>query len=89
MAAKSNITKGALISYVAIFINIVISFVYTPWMIHKIGTADYGLYSLVIAFVSYFLLDFVVFSQYNQYTQLALSFKHVYGEVRYADRFFC
>lgn len=58
MAAKSNITKGALISYVAIFINIVISFVYTPWMIHKIGTADYGLYSLVIAFVSYFLLDF-------------------------------
>lgn len=58
MSQKSNITKGALISYVAIFINIVISFVYTPWMIHKIGTADYGLYSLVIAFVSYFLLDF-------------------------------
>ncbi len=56
--ASSNITKGAIISYVAIFINIVISFVYTPWMINKIGTADYGLYSLVIAFVSYFLLDF-------------------------------
>jgi len=54
----SNITKGALISYVSIFINIVISFVYTPWMIHQIGKADYGLYSLILAFVSYFLLDF-------------------------------
>lgn len=54
----SNIAKGALISYISIFINIIISFVYTPWMIHKIGTSDYGLYSLVIAFVSYFLLDF-------------------------------
>lgn len=54
----SNISKGAIISYIAIFLNIVISFVYTPWMIHKIGTADYGLYSLVTAFVSYFLLDF-------------------------------
>lgn len=59
MTAKSgNITKGAFISYLAIILNIVISFVYTPWMIHKIGTSDYGLYSLVIAFVSYFLLDF-------------------------------
>lgn len=54
----SNITKGAIISYVAIFINILISFVYTPWMIHTIGKSDYGLYSLVLAFVSYFLLDF-------------------------------
>ncbi len=54
----SNIGKGALISYLSIFINIVISFVYTPWMIHKIGASHYGLYSLVIAFVSYFLLDF-------------------------------
>ena len=54
----SNISKGAIISYVAIFFNIVISFVYAPWMIHKIGTADYGLYALVTAFVSYFLLDF-------------------------------
>lgn len=54
----SNIAKGAIISYISIFINILISFVYTPWMIHLIGPSDYGLYSLVLAFVSYFLLDF-------------------------------
>lgn len=53
-----NITKGAMISYVSIFLNIVISLVYTPWMIRQIGVSDYGLFSLVGTFLSYFLLDF-------------------------------
>lgn len=53
-----NITKGAIISYVSIFLNIVISLVYTPWMIRQIGVSDYGLFSLVGTFLSYFLLDF-------------------------------
>lgn len=56
--AQSKIAKGAVISYISIFLNIVISLVYTPWMINKIGVSDYGLYSLVGAFLSYFLLDF-------------------------------
>ena len=54
----NNIVKGAVISYISIFLNIIISFVYTPWMIHQIGVSDYGLYSLITSFVSYFLLDF-------------------------------
>ena len=53
----SNITKGAFLSYIAIFLNIAISFFYTPWMIRQIGVSDYALYSLVSSFVSYFLLD--------------------------------
>ena len=52
------ITKGAVISYVSIFLNIVISLVYTPWMIRRIGVSDYGLYSLVGTFLGYFMLDF-------------------------------
>lgn len=55
---NSQIAKGAVISYLSIFLNIVISLVYTPWMIHKIGVSDYGLYSLVGAFLGYFMLDF-------------------------------
>lgn len=58
MKSQSQITKGAIISYVSIFLNIVISFVYTPWMIHKIGVSDYGLYNLSASFISYFILDF-------------------------------
>ncbi len=54
----SSIKKGAIISYVAIFLNIAITFFYTPWMIKKIGVSDYGLYSLVYSFISYFILDF-------------------------------
>ena len=42
----------------AIFLNIAITFFYTPWMIKKIGVSDYGLYSLVYSFISYFILDF-------------------------------
>jgi len=53
-----NIAKGAIISYVSIFLNILISLVYTPWMIRQVGISDYGLYSLVAAFLSYFMLDF-------------------------------
>ena len=56
--AQSKIAKGAIISYISIFLNIVISLVYTPWMIHQIGVSDYGLYSLVGAFLGYFMLDF-------------------------------
>lgn len=55
---KSPIVKGAVISYVSIFLNIAISFFYTPWMIRQIGVSDYGLYSLVISFISYFIMDF-------------------------------
>ncbi len=53
-----QIAKGAIVSYISIFLSIVISLVYTPWMVKKIGVSDYGLYSLVGVFLSYFLLDF-------------------------------
>ncbi len=55
---SSQIKSGAVISYLAIAINICIGFLYTPWMIQQIGKSDYGLYILVTAFLSYFLMDF-------------------------------
>ena len=58
---KSNsgsIKSGAVISYISVFLTIVITFFYTPWMIRQIGVSDYGLYSLVITFIAYFVMDF-------------------------------
>ena len=55
---SSAIKKGAIISYIAIFLNIAITFLYTPWMIRQIGVSDYGLYNLIISFISYFIMDF-------------------------------
>lgn len=54
----SQIKLGAIISYIAIFFNIGAGLIYTPWMIRQIGVSDYGLYSLMGAFLSYFLIDF-------------------------------
>lgn len=64
---QSSIKAGALISYATIFINILISFIYTPWMIHEIGKNNYGIYSLVLAFLSYFLLDFGLGSSISRF----------------------
>lgn len=54
----SSIKKGAIISYVSVFLSIALTFFYTPWMINQIGESDYGLYNLIVSFIGYFLLDF-------------------------------
>ncbi len=56
--ASKQIKTGAIISYIAIAFNILSGLIYTPWMIRCIGQSDYGLYSAVVAFVSYFTVDF-------------------------------
>ncbi|MDR4508577.1 MAG: oligosaccharide flippase family protein [Candidatus Brocadiaceae bacterium] len=54
----NQIKLGAIMSYLAIFFNIIAGLVYTPWMIRQIGRADYGLYALAGCFLSYFMMDF-------------------------------
>lgn len=58
MRNSSSIKAGAIISYISVFLTIAITFFYTPWMIRQIGVSDYGLYSLVITFIAYFVMDF-------------------------------
>lgn len=58
MHNSSSIKAGAIISYISVFLTIAITFFYTPWMIRQIGVSDYGLYSLVITFIAYFVMDF-------------------------------
>ena len=54
----SEIKKGALISYLAVAFNAVAGLLYTPWMISCIGTDNYGLYTLAISVINFFLIDF-------------------------------
>lgn len=58
----SNVNKqikiGALISYLAIFINVAAMLIYTPWMKNQIGMENYGLFTLANSFITMFLLDF-------------------------------
>lgn len=58
IASHQQIKLAAVISYATIFINIGIGIFYTPWLVSSIGKSDYGIYVLIIAFLSYFLMDF-------------------------------
>lgn len=60
MADKSTkqIAAGAVISYVAIGVNVLIGLLYTPWMIHTLGPSNYGLYTLAISVINVFAVDF-------------------------------
>ncbi|MBI9041546.1 oligosaccharide flippase family protein [Lutibacter sp.] len=55
----SQLKKGALLSYFTIFLTNIIGLVLTPFIIRSIGDAEYGLYTLIGAFVGYIsVLDF-------------------------------
>lgn len=53
-----QIKMGAVISYLALGIGIVTGLLYTPWMVHKIGQSNYGLYTLATSLITIFMLDF-------------------------------
>ena len=48
---------GAILSYVAIAVNILVGVIYTPWMVDTLGQSDYGLYTLANSLISLFLID--------------------------------
>ncbi|WHY61114.1 oligosaccharide flippase family protein [Cytobacillus firmus] len=50
---KSQLKAGALLSYVALFINSAVSVIYTPIMLRLLGQSEYGLYSLAAAAAGY------------------------------------
>lgn len=54
----SQIKMGAFVSYFALAINILTGLIYTPWMVHKIGQSNYGLYTLATSLIAIFMLDF-------------------------------
>ena len=58
VSSLSQMKIGAAISYASVAFNTLAGLLYTPWMISCIGSDDYGLYTLAISVVNFFLLDF-------------------------------
>lgn len=59
MEKNKEIKIGAMLSYVIIFLNMIIGVLYTPLLTYKLGQAEYGLYSLISTIISYLtVLDF-------------------------------
>ncbi|MFT5871495.1 MAG: O-antigen/teichoic acid export membrane protein [Clostridium sp.] len=55
---KNGMKKAVAITYITIILGNLISLVYTPFMLSKLGKAEYGLFSLVNSIVAYiYLLD--------------------------------
>lgn len=56
--ARKQIKIGAVLSYATVGFNAVAGLLYTPWMVGCIGADDYGLYTIAISVVNFFILDF-------------------------------
>lgn len=56
--SSKQIKIGAIISYLALALDVVAGLVYMPWIIRQIGDADYGLYTLATSLITMFMLDF-------------------------------
>jgi O-antigen/teichoic acid export membrane protein len=55
----SQLKKGAILSYLTIIITNGIGLLLTPYMIHKLGNSEYGLYTLIGSVIAYIsILDF-------------------------------
>lgn len=50
---KNELKAGVILSYLALFINSIISIIYTPIMLKFIGQSEYGLYSLATSAIGY------------------------------------
>lgn len=69
MTTNTNQLKaGAMLSYVSMGIGLIISLIYTPFMIRLLGQSEYGLYNLVASVVAYLgLLNFGLGSAYMRF----------------------
>ena len=67
MNSYSQIKIGAYVSYFSVFINIILTLVYMPWLIKEIGNENYGLYSLAVSLIGLFLMDFGLGASASRY----------------------
>ncbi|MCH5324918.1 MAG: oligosaccharide flippase family protein [Eubacterium sp.] len=69
----NQLKAGSVLSYLSLFLGTVVSLVYTPIMIERLGTSEYGVYSLVLPVVSY--LNLFTFGLGSAYTRFYTRYK--------------
>lgn len=50
---EGQLKRGAILSYVVIFVKLIVNLTYTPYMLRALGTSEYGLYSIGASIVAY------------------------------------
>ena len=76
--STNQIKLGAIISYISIGINILFGLIYTPWMIHSIGKENFGLYTLAMSVISFFVFDFGVQISYAKHAVVCAGIGKIY-----------
>ena len=80
---QKQLKIGAVLSYLSVGLNLLAGLVYTPWMLEKLGSSQYGLYTLANSLISVFLLDFGLSAATAKY----VSEYHARGEEERVNRF--
>lgn len=71
MNEKKNIFFGSAVSYITIFVEIVISIIFTPFLLHSLGDTDYGIRAFCVSLVSYLnLLTLGLSTAYYRFRKL-------------------
>lgn len=53
-----KIKMGAVASYFQIAVNLLFVMLFTPFLVKRLGSSDYAIYTLLYTFLSYFVMDF-------------------------------
>ena len=65
----NQLKAGAVLNYAVIILNILVGLLYTPYMLHRLGPSEYGLYSLVASVIAYLsILDLGLGNAVVRYT---------------------
>ena len=62
-----SIKIGTVISYITVFVEIILGLVYTPWILSTIGANNYYLYNLGQTLISFFAIDFALGSAVTRF----------------------
>lgn len=66
---RNQLKVGTILNYLIILLNTLVGLLYTPFMIHKLGQSEYGLYALVASVISYLtILDLGLGNAVIRYT---------------------
>lgn len=57
-SSSNQVKLGAILSYVALGVNILTGLFFTPWVINSIGRENYGLFTLALSVITLFVFDF-------------------------------
>ena len=65
----NQLKAGAILNYIVIVLNILVTLLYTPYMLRMMGQNEYGLYALVASVIAYLtVLDFGIGNAIVRYT---------------------